>query len=61
MIGYNSHYILGVKNAVTNTAGVAWSLKGREFLDTFKPDYMLENMSDLLEIVEVEKFEEAKG
>lgn len=61
MIGDNSHDILGGKNAGTKTAGVAWSLKGREFLDTFKPDYMLENMSDLLEIVEVEKFEEAKG
>lgn len=61
MIGDNSHDILGGKNAGTKTAGVAWSLKGREFLDTFKPDYMLENMSDLLDIVEVEKFEEAKG
>ncbi|WP_313804436.1 pyrophosphatase PpaX [Cytobacillus sp.] len=53
MVGDNSHDILGGKNAGTKTAGVAWSAKGKEFLLQFNPDYMLENMADLLEILEV--------
>ena len=55
MVGDNSHDILGGKNAGTMTAGVAWSLKGKEFLLGFKPDYLLEDMTDLLEILKVEK------
>lgn len=54
MVGDNSHDILGGKNAGTKTAGVAWSLKGKEFLLGFEPDYILENMTDLLKILEVE-------
>ncbi|MFJ7831992.1 pyrophosphatase PpaX [Peribacillus sp. NPDC097264] len=61
MIGDSHHDILGGKNTGTRTAGVAWSIKGREFLESFHPDFMLENMSDLLDIVEAEKFEEVKG
>lgn len=53
MVGDNSHDILGGKNAGTKTAGVAWSAKGKDFLLQFNPDYMLENMADLLEILEV--------
>lgn len=53
MIGDNYHDILGGQNAGTKTAGVAWSLKGRETLETYHPDYMLESMSDLLTILEV--------
>ena len=52
MIGDNSHDILGGKNAGVKTAGVAWSLKGEDFLMQFKPDYMLHDMKDLLTIVE---------
>jgi pyrophosphatase PpaX len=52
MIGDNHHDIMGGKNAGTLTAGVAWSLKGREFLQSYKPDYMLEHMSDLLDILQ---------
>lgn len=52
MVGDNHHDILGGKNAGTLTAGVAWSLKGKEYLETFKPDYMLNRMSDLIDILE---------
>lgn len=51
MVGDNFHDILGGKNAGTKTAGVAWTAKGRDYLEQFEPDYMLENMRDLLPIV----------
>ncbi|RAK19968.1 pyrophosphatase PpaX [Anoxybacillus vitaminiphilus] len=53
MVGDNYHDILAGKNAGTKTAGVAWSIKGREYLEKYEPDFMLEKMSDLLEIVGV--------
>ncbi|WP_044892974.1 pyrophosphatase PpaX [Bacillus alveayuensis] len=53
MVGDNYHDILAGKNAGTKTAGVAWTIKGREYLEQYKPDFMLEKMSDLLEIVGV--------
>lgn len=52
MIGDNSHDILAGKNAGTKTAGVAWTIKGREYLEQYGPDYILDHMSDLLTIVE---------
>lgn len=52
MVGDNSHDILAGKNAGTKTAGVAWTLKGRDYLEQYSPDYMLDNMRDLLAIVE---------
>ncbi|WP_026583529.1 pyrophosphatase PpaX [Bacillus sp. J33] len=55
MVGDNSHDIEGGKNAGTKTAGVAWTAKGREFLARFEPDYMIDNMADLLDILEAEK------
>ncbi|WP_010676580.1 pyrophosphatase PpaX [Bacillus timonensis] len=51
MIGDNYQDIVAGKNAGTKTAGVAWSHKGKDFLLEYKPDFMLENMSDLLDIV----------
>lgn len=51
MVGDNYHDILSGKNAGTKTAGVAWSLKGREYLEKFEPDFMLESMADILDIV----------
>ncbi|MEK3887904.1 pyrophosphatase PpaX [Bacillus sp. FSL K6-3431] len=54
MIGDNHHDILGGKNAGTYTCGVSWSLKGKEYLEQFHPDYMLEKMADLLEIIGVD-------
>lgn len=50
MVGDNTHDIEAGHNAGTHTAGVAWTVKGREVLDQLRPDYMLEHMSDLLEI-----------
>lgn len=52
MIGDNYHDIMAGKKAGTLTAGVSWSLKGREFLESYKPDYMLERMSDLIDILQ---------
>ncbi|MFP7297285.1 pyrophosphatase PpaX [Neobacillus niacini] len=51
MVGDNFHDVLAGKNAGTLTAGVAWSIKGREYLAKYEPDYMLENMKDLLSIL----------
>lgn len=53
MIGDNSHDILGGKNTGTYTCGVAWSAKGADYLKQFEPDFMLEKMSDLLDILQV--------
>lgn len=53
MVGDNFHDIEAGKNAGIRTAGVAWSHKGRDFLESFKPTYMLEKIEDLLEIVGV--------
>lgn len=52
MVGDNSHDIEGGRNAGTLTAGVAWSAKGRAFMESLKPDYMLEAIEDLLEIAD---------
>ena len=51
MIGDNYHDIVAGKNAGVKTAGVAWSIKGEEYLKQFNPDYMLYHMTDLLGIV----------
>ncbi|HHW36053.1 MAG TPA: pyrophosphatase PpaX [Bacillales bacterium] len=51
MVGDNNHDIEGGKNTGTLTAGVAWAVKGREYMESFHPDFVLENMSDLLDIV----------
>jgi pyrophosphatase PpaX len=51
MVGDNYHDILAGKNAGTLTAGVAWSIKGRDYVASYEPDYMLENMTDLLTIL----------
>ncbi|MGM0855078.1 MAG: pyrophosphatase PpaX [Bacillota bacterium] len=53
MIGDNHHDILAGKNAGVLSAGVAWSAKGREHLAHYEPDFMLDNMKDLLPIVGV--------
>lgn len=53
MVGDNYHDILAGKNAGTKTAGVAWSIKGRDYLAEYHPDYMLEEMADLLKILGV--------
>ncbi|SEQ24080.1 pyrophosphatase PpaX [Piscibacillus halophilus] len=52
MIGDNSHDIHAGQNAEMKTAGVAWSAKGKEFMEALNPDYILDHISDLLTIVE---------
>jgi pyrophosphatase PpaX len=48
MVGDSQYDILGGKNTGTKTAAVAWTIKGREFLEAYEPDVMLETMEDLL-------------
>lgn len=50
MIGDNYHDIIAGKNAGVKTAGVAWSTKGAEFLASYEPTYMLQDMRDLLKV-----------
>lgn len=53
MVGDSEHDILGGKNAGTRTAGVSWSIKGKNHLAGYEPDVMLDKMSDLLEYLGV--------
>ena len=53
MVGDNSHDIEAGHHAGVHTAGVAWSLKGRNKLQEFQPTYMLDDMRDLLTITGV--------
>ncbi len=55
MIGDNYHDIVGGQNAGVTTAGVAWTIKGEDFLQQYKPDYMLQHISDLHTILKGEK------
>ncbi|MGM9987738.1 MAG: pyrophosphatase PpaX [Bacillaceae bacterium] len=52
MVGDNHHDILAGKNAGVKTAGVAWALKGIDYLQSFEPDYILHSMHDLITILE---------
>lgn len=54
MVGDNVHDIDAGKNAGTKTVGVAWSVKGEEYIRSHKPDYVVSKMSDILSIVGVE-------
>jgi pyrophosphatase PpaX len=51
MVGDNHHDFGAGKSAGTKTAGVAWSAKGRDYMSSLNPDYLLDTMSDLLKIV----------
>jgi pyrophosphatase PpaX len=53
MVGDNYHDIEAGKNAGVQTAGVAWSAKGKDFLLQYKPTYMIDDMSELLQIAGV--------
>lgn len=55
MVGDNYHDILAGKNAGTQTAGVAWSAKGREHIASFEPTYLFDDMRDLIEILGEDK------
>lgn len=53
MVGDNYHDIVAGHNAGVYTAGVSWSEKGREFVESYEPTVMLDDMSELLPIVGV--------
>ncbi|HEX6593070.1 MAG TPA: pyrophosphatase PpaX [Bacillota bacterium] len=55
MVGDNSYDIEAGHNAGMHTAGVAWSQRGRDFLQQYKPTYMLEDMRDLLHLPIIHK------
>jgi pyrophosphatase PpaX len=50
MVGDSSYDIEAAKNAGVRSAGVAWSLKGEAFMRGLEPDYLLQDMRDLLEV-----------
>jgi pyrophosphatase PpaX len=52
MVG-DSHYdIDAARNAGVLSVGVAWSLKGEDYLRQFRPDCIIRDMRELLEVVE---------
>ncbi|SDH20746.1 pyrophosphatase PpaX [Alteribacillus persepolensis] len=48
MVGDSQYDILAGKNAGVQTAGVAWTIKGEDYLASYEPDVMLKKMPDLL-------------
>ncbi|MEO3947713.1 pyrophosphatase PpaX [Gorillibacterium sp. CAU 1737] len=55
MVGDSHFDILAGQRAGVRTAGVAWSLKGEEYLAEYNPDYMLKDMRDLLAITGIKR------
>lgn len=53
MVGDNYHDIEAGNRAGVQTVGVNWSVKGAEYLRQFNPTYMIDDMTDLFEIVGV--------
>jgi pyrophosphatase PpaX len=51
MVGDSSFDIVSAQQAGAWSAGVAWSLKGAEFLAGYKPDWILKDMRELYDIV----------
>jgi len=51
MVGDSQYDIQAAKNAGIDSAGVAWSLKGPDFLKQFNPTYILQEMMDIIPIV----------
>lgn len=51
MVGDSKYDILAGQNAGTKTAGVAWTIRGNDYLQQFNPDYMLNEMTDLLDVL----------
>ncbi|XMB66826.1 pyrophosphatase PpaX [Mycoplasmatota bacterium zrk1] len=52
MIGDNQGDILSAKNAEIYSCGVAWTFKGKEHLLKVNPDFMIDDMYDLFDILE---------
>jgi pyrophosphatase PpaX len=58
MIGDNTGDILAGKHAGIYSAGVAWSLKGPDYLLEAEPDFMLTDMKDIYRVIdEIERME----
>lgn len=55
MVGDSQYDIQAAHNAGVHAAGVSWSMKGPEFLQQFNPEYLLDDMKDLILIVKGEK------
>ncbi|HET7580449.1 MAG TPA: pyrophosphatase PpaX [Bacillales bacterium] len=53
MVGDSPFDIEAGKNAGTYTAGVSWTIKGTDLLDSIGPDVMLESMPQLLDVLGV--------
>lgn len=51
MVGDNYHDIEAGRRAGVRTAGVAWAAKGREYLESYNPTYMFEDMKDVLQLI----------
>lgn len=51
MVGDSKYDILAGQNAGTQTAGVAWTIRGNDYLQQFNPDYILNEMTDLLDVL----------
>jgi pyrophosphatase PpaX len=51
MVGDSKYDILAGQNAGTQTAGVAWTIRGNDYLQQFNPNYMLNEMTDLLDVL----------
>ncbi len=52
MVGDSTVDIQSAQAAGVRVAGVSWSLKGEETLRKYHPDYIIQDMTDLLTIVE---------
>jgi pyrophosphatase PpaX len=51
MIGDSQYDVLAAHNTGIDSAGVAWSWKGADFLRSFSPTYILNQMRELIDIV----------
>lgn len=51
MVGDSKYDLLAARNAGVASAGVSWTAQGKESLLAYDPDYMLESMEDLYEII----------
>lgn len=55
MVGDSQYDILAGQNAGVPTVGVSWTIKGSDFLASYKPDYLVDHMRELLTIAGVGK------
>ncbi len=55
MIGDNESDILAGQNAGIQTIGVSWTPKGRDYIEACHPDYIIDDMSEVLDIVKGER------